>query len=66
MVRTRPTFWEALNHYERHDGKQVTVRAVAFTDKNEDGLVKIGSHLRGHVTSVRELRLATIDHLCGA
>ena len=31
---------EALNHYERHDGKQVTVRAVAFTDKNEDGLVK--------------------------
>lgn len=30
---------EALNHYERHDGKKITVRAVAFTDKNEDGLV---------------------------
>jgi ketosteroid isomerase-like protein len=30
---------EALNHYERHDGKKVTIRAVAFTDKNKDGLV---------------------------
>lgn len=30
---------EALNHYERHDGKKVTIRAVAFTDKNTDGLV---------------------------
>ena len=30
---------EALNHYERHDGKKVTVRAVAFTDKNDDGFV---------------------------
>ncbi len=30
---------EALNHYERHDGKKITVRAVAFTDKNENGLV---------------------------
>ncbi|MEM9797449.1 MAG: nuclear transport factor 2 family protein [Pseudomonadota bacterium] len=30
---------EALNYYERHDGKKVTVRAVAFTDKNAQGLV---------------------------
>ncbi|QPH54627.1 nuclear transport factor 2 family protein [Pontivivens ytuae] len=30
---------EALNHYERHDGRKVTVRAVAFTDRGEDGLV---------------------------
>ena len=30
---------EALNHYERHDGKKISVRAVAFTDKNEEGLV---------------------------
>lgn len=30
---------EALNHYERHDSKKITVRAVAFTDKNEDGLI---------------------------
>lgn len=30
---------EALNHYERHDGQMVTIRAVAFTDKNEEGLV---------------------------
>ncbi len=30
---------EALNHYERHDGKKITVRAVAFTDKNDEGLV---------------------------
>ncbi len=30
---------EALNHYVRHDGTKATVRAVAFTDKNEDGLV---------------------------
>ncbi len=30
---------EALNYYERHDGRKVTVRAVAFTDKNDDGLV---------------------------
>ena len=30
---------EALNHYERHDGQKVTVNAVAFTDKNSDGLV---------------------------
>lgn len=31
---------EALNHYARHDGNTVTVRAVAFTDVNEDGLVE--------------------------
>jgi ketosteroid isomerase-like protein len=30
---------EALNHYRRHDGKPVTIRAVAFTDRNEAGLV---------------------------
>ncbi len=31
---------EALNHYIRKDGKQVTVKAVAFTDLDESGLVK--------------------------
>ncbi len=30
---------EALNHYERHDGKKITVRAVAFTDRDPNGLV---------------------------
>lgn len=30
---------EALNHYQRQDGKTVTLRAVAFTDRNEAGLV---------------------------
>jgi ketosteroid isomerase-like protein len=30
---------EALNHYERHDGKRVTLRAVAFTDRNQQGQV---------------------------
>jgi hypothetical protein len=30
---------EALNHYKRNDGKPVTVRAVAFTDRNPAGLV---------------------------
>jgi ketosteroid isomerase-like protein len=30
---------EALNHYKRNDGKPVTLRAVAFTDRNETGLV---------------------------
>ena len=30
---------EALNHYTRLDGDAVTLRAVAFTDRNEDGLV---------------------------
>lgn len=31
---------EADNHYERHDGKHVTVRTVAFTDKNVLGKVE--------------------------
>jgi len=31
---------EALNHYQRHDGKKVTVKAVAFTDLNDEGKVK--------------------------
>ncbi|MDX1934612.1 MAG: nuclear transport factor 2 family protein [Capsulimonadales bacterium] len=30
---------EALNHYSRSDGQPVTLRAVAFTDRNEQGLV---------------------------
>jgi len=30
---------EALNHYQRHDGKSVTLRAVAFTDQNNAGLI---------------------------
>lgn len=30
---------EALNHYTRHDGKKVTTRAVALTDRNAQGLV---------------------------
>ncbi|BAZ19474.1 hypothetical protein NIES4073_03440 (plasmid) [Kalymmatonema gypsitolerans NIES-4073] len=30
---------EALNHYKRTDGQLVTIRAVAFTDRNEEGLV---------------------------
>lgn len=30
---------EAFNHYVRHDGRKTTIRAVAFTDKNTDGLV---------------------------
>lgn len=29
---------EALNHYKRNDGQAVTLRAVAFTDRNEAGL----------------------------
>lgn len=28
---------EALNHYRRHDGKNVSVRAVALTDRGADG-----------------------------
>ena len=31
---------EADNHYVRHDGRRVTVRAVAFTDKDADGRVR--------------------------
>lgn len=30
---------EALNHYKRNDGQEVTIRAVAFTDRNTEGLV---------------------------
>lgn len=30
---------EALNHYTRKDGELVTLRAVAFTDRDEQGLV---------------------------
>lgn len=30
---------EALNHYKRHDGKDVTVAAVAITERNEADLV---------------------------
>jgi hypothetical protein len=29
---------EALNHYKRNDGKNIILRAVAFTDRNEEGL----------------------------
>lgn len=30
---------EALNHYVRHDGKNATVHAVAFTDLDHRGMV---------------------------
>jgi len=30
---------EALNHYQRNDGKVITVPAVAITDRDETGLV---------------------------
>lgn len=30
---------EALNHYTTHDGRAVTLRAVAFTDKDDQGKV---------------------------
>jgi ketosteroid isomerase-like protein len=30
---------EALNHYVRHDGRKVTTRAVALTERNQQGLV---------------------------
>ncbi|WP_193199655.1 nuclear transport factor 2 family protein [Nostoc sp. MG11] len=30
---------EALNHYKCNDGKLVTVKAVAITDRNQTGLV---------------------------
>lgn len=37
---SRRTFMlEALNHYVRHDGKKVSVRAVALTDREDNGLV---------------------------
>ncbi|OEK00190.1 hypothetical protein BFP97_01080 [Roseivirga sp. 4D4] len=31
---------EAINYYKRHDRKRVTVKAVAFTDINEEGKVR--------------------------
>lgn len=31
---------EALNYYKRHDGKDATVKAVAFTDLNDVGKVQ--------------------------
>ena len=31
---------EALNYYKRHDGKDATVKAVAFTDLNQKGKVE--------------------------
>lgn len=31
---------EALNHYTTHDGRRVTLRAVAFTDTDADGRVQ--------------------------
>jgi ketosteroid isomerase-like protein len=30
---------EALNHYKRNDHKLVTLRAVAFTDRNDEGMI---------------------------
>ena len=30
---------EALNHYDREGGRRLTIRAVAFTDRDEAGLV---------------------------
>jgi ketosteroid isomerase-like protein len=30
---------EALNHYVRHDGRKVTTRAVALTDRDAEGKV---------------------------
>lgn len=30
---------EAFNHYTRHDGMQVTLRAIALTDRDKSGLV---------------------------
>jgi ketosteroid isomerase-like protein len=30
---------EALNHYTRLDGKPISIRAVAFTDRSSSGLV---------------------------
>ena len=31
---------EALNHYETLDGRQVTVRAVAFIDRDSEGRIE--------------------------
>ena len=30
---------KVLNYYQRNDGQEVTIRAVAFTDRNTEGLV---------------------------
>ncbi len=30
---------EALNHYTKSDGKPITLRAVAMTDRDANGLV---------------------------
>lgn len=30
---------EALNHYDTMDGRRITIRAVAFTDRNTEGAV---------------------------
>ena len=30
---------EALNHYKRNDGQAITIRAVALSDRNKNGLV---------------------------
>jgi len=30
---------EALNHFIKNNGKYITIRAVAFTDRNNEGLV---------------------------
>lgn len=30
---------EALNHYDRPDGRRITIHAVAFTDRDDAGLV---------------------------
>ena len=30
---------KALNYYQRNDGQEVMIRAVAFTDRNTEGLV---------------------------
>ncbi|MGD1834990.1 MAG: nuclear transport factor 2 family protein [Nitrososphaeraceae archaeon] len=30
---------EALNHFIKNNGKHITIRAVAFTDRNNEGLV---------------------------
>jgi hypothetical protein len=39
MVIIHMIVLEALNHYVRNDGKRVTIRAVAITDRNKQGLV---------------------------
>jgi hypothetical protein len=36
---------EALNHYQRHDGQPVTVRAVACHRPNAEGPGRVRAHL---------------------